>query len=62
MSPENARTYFDPSTVITSTSKKSLSMIFKMPAVRKRFAALLKEQSNPAFLHSAARPEDALSA
>jgi hypothetical protein len=50
LSPENARTYFDPSSLITDTSKKSLSMMFRMPAVRKRFAVFLQEQSNSGFL------------
>ena len=58
LSPENARTYFDPSSLITNTSKHSLSMVFRMPAVRKRFAAFLKEQSNPGFLLPAAVPKN----
>ena len=52
LSPENAQTYFDPSSLITNTSKKSLSMMFRMPAVRKRFAVFLQEQSNNDFLSS----------
>ena len=50
LSPENAQTYFDPSSLITNTSKKSLSMMFRMPGIRKRFAVFLKEQSNMDFL------------
>jgi len=50
LSPENAKTYFDPSSLITNTGKKSLWMVFRMPGVKKRFAAFLKNQSNPEFL------------
>jgi hypothetical protein len=50
LSPDNALTYFGPSALITNTSKSSLSMLFRMPSVRKQFAQFLKEQSNPAFL------------
>lgn len=50
LTPENAAPYFDPSTLITNTPKKSLTMLFRMPSMKKHFAAFLKEQSNPAFL------------
>lgn len=50
LTAENAPTYFAPSSLITDTHKKSLSMVFKMPVVKKRFAAFLKEQSNADFL------------
>lgn len=50
LSPENAPTYFDPSSQITNTSKSGLGMLLRMPAIRKRFAAFLKSESQPGFL------------
>jgi hypothetical protein len=50
LTPDNAQTYFDPSSLITNTSKTSLAMLFRMPSVRRRFAGFLKEQSRPEFL------------
>jgi prophage maintenance system killer protein len=52
LTPDNAAPYFDPSALITNTQKKSLTMLFRMPSMKKHFAAFLKEQSNPAFLVS----------
>jgi hypothetical protein len=45
LSPENAKAYFDPSTLITSTDKKSLGMLFRLPLIRRRFAAFLADQA-----------------
>ena len=56
LSPDNALTYFGPSALITNTSKSSLSMLFRMPPVRKRFARFLKEQSRSEFLLRDAGP------
>jgi hypothetical protein len=56
LSPDNAVTYFGPSALITNTSKSSLSMLFRMPTVRKCFARLLKEQSRSEFLLPDAGP------
>jgi hypothetical protein len=38
---ENARGYFDPSTLITKTRKSSLAMLFRMPRAKKDFGAYL---------------------
>lgn len=47
---DNAKAYFDPSTVITRTRKSSLTMLYRMPAIKKNFAAFLKQQASQSFL------------
>ena len=47
---ENAQGYFNPSTLITKTKKTSLSMLYRMPTIKKSFAAFLKRQASNAFL------------
>ena len=49
---DNAKAYFDPSTVITRTKKTSLVMLYRLPAIKKTFAAFLKQQASPVFLLS----------
>jgi hypothetical protein len=46
LSVENAGAYFDPSTVIRNTAKNSPAMLFRLPGIRKRLAALLREHSD----------------
>ena len=47
---DNARGYFDPSTLITKTKKSSFAMIYRMPGIKKSFAAFLKQQTSDSFL------------
>ncbi|CAL1238827.1 conserved protein of unknown function [Candidatus Methylocalor cossyra] len=47
---ENALAYFNPSAVITKTRKKSLAMLFRLPKIKSRFAAFLKEQADDSYL------------
>lgn len=47
---DNAKAYFDPSTVITRTRKSSLMMLYRLPAIKKSFAAFLKQQASPRYL------------
>ena len=47
---ENAKGYFDPSTLITKTKKGSFGMMYRMPGIKKDFAAFLKDQTDDAFL------------
>ena len=56
LSPDNALTYFGPSALITDTHKSSLSMLFRMRPVRKRFARFLQEASRAEFLLDEPRP------
>lgn len=47
---ENAKGYFDPSTLITKTKKGSFGMMYRMPGIKKDFAAFLKDQTDDVFL------------
>jgi hypothetical protein len=47
---DNAKAYFDPSTLIKDTKKGSFGMLFKIPKIKKRFADLLKDQTDQAHL------------
>jgi hypothetical protein len=42
LSVENAKAYFDPSTLVKDARKHSLDMLFTMPKLKKRLARLLK--------------------
>lgn len=50
LSVDNARSYFDPSTLITKTSKRSVAMLFRMPKLKKEFAVFLREQADDRYL------------
>ena len=50
---DNARAYFDPSSVITKLKKKSVAMLFCMPKIKKSFAEFLKQQADSRLLASA---------
>ncbi len=47
---DNARAYFDPSSLIKSTRKRSFAMLFKIPGIRKNFARFLRKQADDRFL------------
>ncbi len=47
---ENAKAYFEPSTLIKSSKKKSFSTLIKMPKIRRRFAAFLKDDTKKKYL------------
>ena len=44
------RAYFDPSTVIRDTEKNSPAMLLRLPGIRKRLAALLREHADSRYL------------
>ena len=50
LSPDNAVAYFDPSAVIRNTAKNSAAMLFRLPGIRKRLAALLREHADRTYL------------
>lgn len=52
---ENARGYFNPSTVITKSTKGSLGMLYRMPRIKRNFAEFLKQQASPRFLRQPAQ-------
>jgi hypothetical protein len=47
---DNAQAYFDPSTLITKKKKKSLSLLFEMPRLKRQFSDFLISQQNPKYL------------
>jgi hypothetical protein len=47
---ENAKAYFDPSSLAKECRKRSIRSLFEVPKLRKRFASLLKDTTNPEFL------------
>ena len=50
---ENARAYFDPSTLIRNTSKHGPMALFRLPGINKRFARFLEEQADSRYLPEA---------
>lgn len=52
LAAKNARDFFNPSSVIKKTKKRSLSMQLKMPGLGRAFADYLERQANPSFLLS----------
>jgi prophage maintenance system killer protein len=53
LTAENARAYFDPSTLIKKTHKGSIGMLVQMPRMKKRFADFLSDQADRAYLQPA---------
>jgi hypothetical protein len=50
LSPQNAAAYFDPSTVIKNTEKKSAAMLFRSPGITRRLARLLLDHADRRYL------------
>lgn len=50
---DNAKGYFDPSTLITKQNRYGLAMLYRMPRIKRSFAEFLKGQASKAFLLSA---------
>lgn len=44
---DNAKAYFDPSTLAKQTSKDMLGKLYKLPKIKKHFAAFLEANENP---------------
>ena len=49
---DNAKAYFDPSTLIKETKKTATTMLTKLPRMKKRFANFLREQVHEKYLHT----------
>lgn len=47
---DNAKGYFDPASLAKQTKKKSMTSLYKLPKIKKNFAAFLEGQSNPQML------------
>lgn len=52
LSVDNARAYFEPSTLIKETKKHGLGRLIRHPNLKKRFAALLKQHADERYLIS----------
>jgi hypothetical protein len=48
--PDNAAAFFNPSTLIRNIHKRSFKMLYRLPKIKKRFAAFLEAQADPAYL------------
>lgn len=51
---DNAKAYFDPSTLIKQTQKTAATMLMKLPRMKKRFADFLREQTSAQYLRAVA--------
>ena len=49
---DNAKGYFDPSTLIKDTKKHGIAVLFRIPKIKKNFARFLKEQTDSRYLLS----------
>jgi hypothetical protein len=47
---ENARAYFDPSTLIRELNKTPVTLLMKLPRMKKRFARFLEAQADARYL------------
>jgi len=50
LTPDNAKAYFDPSALVKGTKKRGVAELTRLPKLKKRFAKLLKERSDDAYL------------
>lgn len=50
LTPENAATYFDPSSVIQDTEKQGLAMLFRSPGLTRRLTTFLLEHADRKYL------------
>lgn len=53
---ENAKEYFDPSSVIKSTKRTNVRMLFALPKIAKKFARFLKDQADDTYLRAQRDP------
>ena len=47
---KNAKAYFDPSTLVKETKKTAVTLLVKLPRMKKRFANFLQGQANEKYL------------
>ena len=48
---DNAKAYFDPSTLVKETKKTATTILTKLPRMKKLFANFLREQVHEKYLH-----------
>jgi hypothetical protein len=51
---ENAKAYFDPSTLIKETQKTPTTLLMKLPRMKKRFARFLEDHASAQYLETRA--------
>jgi hypothetical protein len=62
LTPDNAKAYFDPSSLIKDTRRTPVSLLFKLPGLKKRFARFLQAQADDRYLdHAGSLPSPAAS-
>lgn len=49
---ENAKAYFDPSTLVKETTKTTATLLMKLPRMKKRFARFLEHQTDEQYLET----------
>jgi hypothetical protein len=54
LSVDNARAYFDPSSLVKETTKSAVTLLMKLPRLKKRFARFLEEQAHAHYILSVA--------
>ena len=54
---ENAKAYFDPSTLVKNTKKTKVTLLTKLPRIKTLFSRFLKCQANEAYICGAPSPE-----
>jgi hypothetical protein len=60
LSVDNARAYFEPSSLVKETRRGSLGMLIRLPKLKKRFAKLLKDNADGRYLIADGRPRSAI--
>jgi hypothetical protein len=50
LSVENAKAYFDPSSLVKETKRHGIGMLIRLPKLKKRFAKLLRENGRKGYL------------
>jgi hypothetical protein len=50
---DNAQGYFDPSTLVKETQKTTVTLLMKLPRIKKRFAHFLQEQEDETYIRHA---------
>jgi len=57
LSVDNAKAYFDPSTLTKGTKRQGLDILIRLPRLRRRFANLLKDNVDRRYLVLSRFPE-----
>lgn len=52
LSVDNAKGYFDPSTLVKETTKTAATLLMKLPRMKKRFARFLEDHAEVQYLET----------